>query len=60
MINTVINAPVNLYFEKTPIGRIINKFSKDINILSVTFGMFLAGIVATFAMLGQTFTVALY
>jgi len=24
-------APVNLYYDVTPIGRILNKFSKDLN-----------------------------
>ena len=31
MIAKTYNAPINLYFDKTPSGRILNKFSKDIN-----------------------------
>lgn len=31
MIDRVMNAPINLYFDKTPSGRILNRFSKDIN-----------------------------
>jgi len=31
MIKKVMGAPVNLYFDVTPIGRILNKFSKDLN-----------------------------
>ena len=31
MIERVLKAPVNLYFDVTPIGRILNKFSKDLN-----------------------------
>lgn len=31
MINRVMEAPVNLYFDVTPVGRIMNKFSKDLN-----------------------------
>lgn len=31
MIGRVLEAPVNLYFDVTPIGRILNKFSKDLN-----------------------------
>lgn len=31
MIDRVINAPVNLYFDVTPIGRIMNRFSKDLS-----------------------------
>lgn len=31
MIKKVTGAPVNLYFDVTPTGRILNKFSKDLN-----------------------------
>jgi len=31
MFVKTLNAPVNLYFDKTPSGRILNKFSKDID-----------------------------
>lgn len=31
MLKTVFNAPVNLYFDITPIGSILNRFSKDLN-----------------------------
>jgi len=30
MVKYVLNAPINLYFDVTPIGRILNKFSKDL------------------------------
>jgi ABC-type multidrug transport system fused ATPase/permease subunit len=30
MIKKVLNAPINLYFDVTPIGRILNKFSNDL------------------------------
>jgi len=32
MLSKVLNAPVNLYFDVTPIGRILNKFSKDLDV----------------------------
>jgi ABC-type multidrug transport system fused ATPase/permease subunit len=35
MIRTVANAPVNLYFDVTPIGRILNKFSKDLSTIEM-------------------------
>ena len=38
MIDKVVHAPVNLYFDVTPIGRIMNKFSKDLDSLSIRFG----------------------
>lgn len=28
-----MDAPINLYFDVTPIGRILNKFSKDIQVI---------------------------
>jgi ABC-type multidrug transport system fused ATPase/permease subunit len=37
MVTKVSNAPINLYYDVTPIGRILNKFSGDLNGLS-TFG----------------------
>ena len=39
MLEHTFNAPVNLYFDITPIGRILNKFSKDLNGLEQNFGM---------------------
>ena len=30
MITKVICAPINLFFDVTPIGKILNRFSKDI------------------------------
>ena len=35
MVARVLNAPINLYFDTTPIGRILNRFSKDLSILDV-------------------------
>jgi len=37
MITAVTNAPINKYYDITPIGRVLNKFSGDLNELS-TFG----------------------
>ena len=33
-----MEAPVNLYFDVTPVGRIMNKFSKDLNSIEATQG----------------------
>lgn len=44
MINRVLQAPVNLYFDTTPIGRILNKFSKDLNQVESGFSYILGGI----------------
>ncbi len=37
MIRKVLNAPINLYFDVTPIGRILNKFSKDLSGVELSF-----------------------
>ena len=37
MFQKVLRSPV-LYFDKTPTGRIINKFSNDIGLLDVILG----------------------
>lgn len=52
MISRVLRAPVNLYFDTTPIGRILNKFSKDLNQVESGFSFILGGIYAmTFPLL---------
>lgn len=46
MLQKVFNAPINLFFDVTPIGRILNKFSKDLSGIEREFawdvGAFLA------------------
>ena len=41
MIESVFNAPINLYFDMTPVGRILNRFSKDL----MTIEMFMPYII---------------
>jgi len=33
MIKRVTNAPINLYFDVTPTGTVLNRFSKDLQML---------------------------
>jgi ABC-type multidrug transport system fused ATPase/permease subunit len=33
VIEKVMSAPVNLFFDVTPIGKILNRFSRDLEIL---------------------------
>ena len=33
MITKVMNAPINLFFDVTPIGKILNRFSRDLSML---------------------------
>ena len=35
MVHSTFNAPVNLYFDRTPIARLMNVFSKDLNQLEI-------------------------
>ena len=35
MIERILNAPINLYFDTTPIGRIINRFTKDLTPIEI-------------------------
>lgn len=37
MVERIMQAPVNLYFDTTPIGRILNRFSKDLNAIESGF-----------------------
>lgn len=48
MIYHVLRAPVNLYFDTTPIGRILNKFSSDLNEIEVEI-MYQIGMIFAFA-----------
>lgn len=55
LIAKVLNAPINLYFDVTPIGKILNRFSKDLAIIDEQifwdFGTFLAQLYQAFAAL---------
>ena len=33
LIKRVFNAPINLFYDVTPIGKILNRFSKDLAII---------------------------
>ena len=37
MVAKILNAPINLYFDTTPIGRILNRFSKDLQLIETMF-----------------------
>lgn len=60
MINRVMEAPVNLYFDVTPVGRIMNKFSKDLNAIESSQGGMLSMIINNFFRLVQVFLVAIF
>ena len=55
MARSVLNAPVNLYFDKTPIARILNVFSKDLNQLEIQMSYHMSAFVG---MLYQLLSIA--
>lgn len=36
MIERIFKAPVNLYFDTTPLGRVLNRFSKDLSVIETS------------------------
>ncbi len=36
MVERVFKAPVNLYFDTTPLGRVLNRFSKDLSVIETS------------------------
>lgn len=58
MIEKVGNAPINLYYDVTPIGRVLNKFSSDLNDLSSWFAMLYGAELAMFYNLLQVVIIA--
>ena len=58
MIERVLNAPVNLYFDTTPIGRILNKFSKDLSSFESGFGWLFGAVYYFIFALLYTITIA--
>ncbi|KAG1674186.1 ABC transporter C family member 3 [Nymphon striatum] len=47
MLDSVLKSPMS-FFDTTPIGRIVNRFSKDINVMDVSIVMNFRGWVSTF------------
>jgi len=48
MITKVLNAPINLYFDVTPIGTIMNRFSKDISMIDNNIAVIFGGLIVMF------------
>jgi len=60
MIHHVLRAPVNLYFDTTPIGRILNRFSKDLQELESGFSVLMGSLVAMVFSLLYVIIVAIF
>ena len=54
MVNSVLRAPINLYFDKTPTGKLLNRFSKDINKIDAEFPFSLTFGIEWFSWIGST------
>lgn len=54
MLTSIIRAPINLFFDRVPIGRILNRFSKDLNVADTSLYFSLNGFLNTiFSLLGD-------
>mmetsp|Transcript_17853 Transcript_17853/g.30299 ORF Transcript_17853/g.30299 Transcript_17853/m.30299 type:complete len:632 (+) Transcript_17853:2840-4735(+) len=60
MIQRVVKAPINLYFDVTPLGRILNKFSKDLNQCETQMPWMIGVFWQMLVMLSQTCILAIY
>ena len=50
-----MRAPINLYFDVTPIGRVLNRFSKDVDVIDFMLPVFFAmALQSTFILIGAT------
>jgi len=58
MIEKVGHAPINLFYDITPIGRVLNKFSSDLNELSNWYGMMYGAELSRFYSLLQVVVIA--
>jgi ABC-type multidrug transport system fused ATPase/permease subunit len=60
MIGIVLSAPINLYFDITPIGQILNRFSKDLMVMDTSIMFAISGFFGCLFNLIASLTVALF
>lgn len=60
MLRAVFEAPLTTYFDVTPIGRILNRFSKDINTLDEGIGWQIDSVNKAFWLLQYSLIVAMF
>jgi ATP-binding cassette, subfamily C (CFTR/MRP), member 10 len=60
LLNKVLQAPINLYYDVTPIGQILNRFSKDLMILDSSIVFAISGFTGCFYNAMSSLIVAVY
>lgn len=60
MLRAVLEAPLTTYFDVTPIGRILNRFSKDINTLDEGIGWTIDSVNKAFWLLQYSLIVSIF
>lgn len=60
MIKSVIRAPINLFFDRVPVGRILNRFSKDLNLVDISMADTLIRYVTTIFQLIADIIICVY
>lgn len=53
MIDRIIKAPINTFYDVTPVGRILNRFSKDLTVMDTELSWyFSSGLVSFYSIIG--------
>ena len=60
IITRLIRAPLNLYYERTPTGRILNRLSKDITVIDKSISNIIPWVFSTLFLFIADLTVTIY
>lgn len=48
MMSRLLKAPINKFFQRVPVGRILNRFSEDMNTCDLSIPFSIGGVLVTF------------